>query len=181
MTTAEYTTMTTNAITDGATGLTDITDGTKTPSATGLGWKLNLTATGGGEKVLSESTTVNGVILFSTYQPVDPAVATPCIPRNKNRVYAMKVDNGAAALDLNASNNVGVNPVIDITDRSQDVAHAGILGQVNVGLLRGDLATALGAQPGSDPPTVCLAGMHILGKCVDVSDSIRTYWQKQND
>jgi type IV pilus assembly protein PilY1 len=175
----EYTTMTNAPITEA--DLTNITDGTATVPVTGKGWRLHLAATGGGEKVLSESTTVNGVILFSTYQPVEPAAATPCIPRNKNRVYAVKVDSGAAALDLNVANNTS-GVVINITDRFQEVNHAGILGGVNVGVLRGNLANLLNpGGGGGSPPTVCLAGMHILGKCVQVSDSIRTYWQKNAD
>lgn len=174
----EYSTMTGAPITE--SDLTNITDGTATVPATGKGWRLHLAATGGGEKVLSESTTVNGVILFSTYQPVEPAAATPCIPRNKNRVYAVKVDNGAAALDLNVANNTS-GVVINIADRFQEVNHAGILGGVNVGVLRGTLADLLNESGGGSPPTVCLAGMHILGKCVEVSDSIRTYWQKNAD
>lgn len=142
------------------------------------GWKLRLVPSGGGttrgEKVLAESTTVNGVILFTTYEPAENN-ADPCLPSSINRVYAVRVDNGRPALNLNA-----LDDVITDADLYTEVAADGILGPVNVGLLRGDLAEQLGAAPGS-ARTVCLAGMHILGTCVQVSDTVRTFWRKDAD
>ena len=142
------------------------------------GWKLRLVPPGGGstrgEKVLAESTTVNGVILFTTYEPAE-SNADPCLPSSINRVYAVRVDNGRPALNLNA-----LDQEITDADLFTEVAADGILGPVNVGLLRGDLAEQLGAAPGT-ARTVCLAGMHILGTCVQVSDTVRTFWRKDAD
>jgi type IV pilus assembly protein PilY1 len=140
-----------------------------------VGWKLVFDPTGTsttatGEKVLNEATTVNGVVLFSTYAPQTASPTEPCRPTSLNKVYALRVDNGHPALDLNGDG------VINNSDKYENVIHEGILGGVNVGVLRGTLADALGGTP-----TVCLAGMHILGKCVNVSDSIRTYWRKDAD
>ena len=140
------------------------------------GWKLVFDPTGTattatGEKVLNEATTVNGVILFSTYAPISASSTEPCRPTSQNRVYAVRVDNGHPALDLNGDGKV------DNNDLFENVIHEGILGGVNVGVLRGNLADAMG----SGTSTVCLAGMHILGKCVSVSDSVRTYWRKDAD
>jgi len=137
------------------------------------GWKYVFSARAG-EKVLAESTTVNGVILVSTYQPDTSTVKVSCRPKSSNRVYAFKADNGKPALDLKKDDTR------DNQDLYTDVLHEGILGSVNVGLLRGDLANKLGANmPG--PPTVCLAGMHILGQCVQVNSTVRTYWRLDAD
>ena len=137
------------------------------------GWKYVFSAHAG-EKVLAEATTVNGVILVPTYQPDSSGVRTSCRPRSMNRVYAFKADNGKPALDLKKDDTR------DNQDISTDVLHEGILGAVNVGVLRGDLADQLGAKtPG--PPTVCLAGMHILGQCVQVNGTVRTYWRRDAD
>jgi type IV pilus assembly protein PilY1 len=127
-----------------------------------------------GEKVLNESTTAAGVILVSTYQPDSAGGTVKCQPASKNRVYAFSIDNGGPELDLNRDGK------IDKDDISTNVKHEGILGNVNVGLLRGKLADDLKSKdPGLQ--TVCLAGMHILGQCVQVDDSVRTYWRRDYD
>jgi type IV pilus assembly protein PilY1 len=161
-------------ITEASAGFVNITPdpinanvGTSAP-----GWMLVFDPTNAqtGEKVLNEATTVNGVVLFSTYTPQAASSAEPCRPSSINKVYALRADNGHPALDLNGDG------VINNSDMFENVIHEGILGGVNVGVLRGTLADALGGTP-----TVCLAGMHILGKCVNVSDSVRTYWRKPVD
>ena len=146
-----------------------------TVAGTAPGWMFvfdpsgtDTTATG--EKVLNESTTVNGVMLFTTYMPQEASSAEPCRPSSINRVWALRVDDGRPALDLNNDGS------ITAADLYESVKHEGILGGVNVGVLRGTLADAFGGTP-----TVCLAGMHVLGKCVGVSDSIRTYWRRKVD
>jgi type IV pilus assembly protein PilY1 len=165
-------------LTEATTGVVELTAAnvmSTTVAASAPGWYFVFDPTGTsttatGQKVLNESTTVNGVILFSTYQPQEASSAEPCRPSSLNRVYALRVDDGRPALDLN---NDGV---IDAKDLFESVKHEGILGGVNVGVLRGKLADEMGGTP-----TVCLAGMHILGKCVGVSDSIRTYWRRKVD
>ena len=160
---------------DNSPGLVDITSNpsASTVTADSDGWKYVFSAHSG-EKVLAESTTVSGVILVPTYQPDTSGVTVSCRPRSTNRVYAFKVDNGMPALDLKKDGK------IDNADISTEVLHEGILGNVNVGLLRGDLANQLGST-GPGAPTICLAGMHILGSCVQVDSSVRTYWRRDLD
>jgi len=161
-------------------GLIDITSNPAGAEVTPAdkGWKLAL-YTGGvmkGQKVLATSTTVDDVILFSTFEPVPPGEADPCRPRTHNRAYAVKVDNGRPALNLNNDAEINNDDLYD------DVPMDGILGKINVGVLRGELGQQLQAgKDGPTPPTVCLAGMHVLGNCVQVNDSIRTYWRKDVD
>ena len=151
----------------------DATTASVPPSAEG--WKLTLGANG--QKVLAQSTTAGDVILFTTFEPADPSTTDPCRPRTLNRAYAMRVDNGHPALDLNNKDGITKD------DLSQEVPMDGILGKVNIGVLRGSIADDLnsGEKPKGNPPTTCLAGMHILGSCVQVNDSVRTYWRRDVD
>jgi len=144
-------------------------------SPTEPGWRLLFGMTG--EKVLAQSTTADDTILFSTYQPQEPSAADPCRPRSRNRAYAVSVDNGRPTINLN--NSGSSKDTITNDDLFQDVPMDGILGKINVGVLRGKLANKL--KGNKKPPTVCLAGMNILGSCVQVDDSVRTYWRKDVD
>jgi type IV pilus assembly protein PilY1 len=162
-------------LTDGMTTLVDITNDPQgsTVSADSDGWKY-VFKDRKGEKVLAESTTASDVILVPTYQPDTSQQATSCRPHSNSRVYAFRVDDGSPVLDLNKDKD------ITNADISTSVMHEGILGNVNVGLLRGDLLNKLDPNA-SGAQTVCLAGMHILGQCVQVNDSVRTFWRKDYD
>jgi type IV pilus assembly protein PilY1 len=134
------------------------------------GWRYELPARSGhlGEKVLAESTTVNNVILFPTFQPLEPSATDPCFPTNVNRVYAINVD-GNPALDFNNDGR------IDNDDTSVELAQTGIVGDINVALVRTDDANA-----SATPQTVCLAGVEVLSKCVGVGGTIRTFWHRED-
>jgi type IV pilus assembly protein PilY1 len=81
-----------------------------------LGWRLDLTA---GEKVVSESLTANGVILFTTFKAPAPGDNADCPPNCGERVYAVRADDGTAAIDLNR------DLVITPEDRSSLLAAPG--------------------------------------------------------
>ena len=147
------------------------------------GWKLLMAADGPltGEKVLAESTTVDNVIMFPSYQPAPPDddLADPCHPQAKNRVYAVRVDDGRPAFET----------------LYEDLAQKdGIVGEITVGLIRrgrgkGDDETPCEGpscqeeNPGEDEDnvTVCLAGVEILSRCVSPGGVVRTFWQKNVD
>jgi type IV pilus assembly protein PilY1 len=173
LTTAQYGNLT--RIRDG--DLVDITPDPMTAVVTpqDKGWMLKLGTTG--QKVLAQSTTADDTILFTTFEPRAPSADDPCRPRTLNRAYALTVDSGKPALDLNKDGK------IDNKDISQEVPMDGVLGKVNVGVLRGKLADDLksGDNPPDGPPTVCVAGMQLLGTCVQVNDTVRTYWRKELD
>lgn len=63
-----------------------------------LGWRLDLAS---GEKVLTESLTARGVILFTTFEAAASGETTGPAAKGSHRVYAVRADNGMAALDLN--------------------------------------------------------------------------------
>jgi Tfp pilus tip-associated adhesin PilY1 len=70
--------------------LTPILDEDLSAEGTPLGWKLDLRP---GEKVLAESITADGTILFSTYMP-----ASTCGEEGTASVYALQLDSGTPAL-----------------------------------------------------------------------------------
>ncbi|HQW07780.1 MAG TPA: PilC/PilY family type IV pilus protein [Steroidobacteraceae bacterium] len=166
-------------------GITPILDGdlidiTANPAGSTVapihpGWKFILPNQPGhdGEKVLAEATTVNNVLLFTTFQPLSPSSgADPCYPANINRVYALFADSGKPALDFNDDG------VLDNNDVSDDLNQDGIVGEVTVALIR--QANQDPALPPGSPPTVCVAGVEVLKKCVSAGGTIRTFWQRDD-
>jgi type IV pilus assembly protein PilY1 len=132
------------------------------------GWKLTMNRNGTGEKVLSEATQVNNVVLFTSFQP-STVVVNPCFPTTINRAYAMTAFGGKPAIDLNNDGK------IDGNDISTTLAQQGIVGDVVVALQR------KGASDPGDPlrpKTVCLVGTELLKKCVDVGGTVRTFWNR---
>ncbi|MEZ5531076.1 MAG: PilC/PilY family type IV pilus protein [Steroidobacteraceae bacterium] len=138
------------------------------------GWKFVLPAQAGrtGEKVLAEATTVNNVLLFTTFQPLPPSGTDPCYPANINRAYAMRADTGKPALDFNDDG------VTDNADVSVDLRQSGIVGDITVALIRQANQDPL--SPPSSPPTACLAGVEVLSKCVGAGGTVRTFWQRDD-
>src|SRR5690606_1588098 len=110
----------------------DLIDITDNPGVTPVpteqrGWRLELRLNGGwtGEKVLAEAITVNGVILFPSYQPTPPDRANPCLPATGlNRVYALGVDSGRPVIDFND------DEVLTADDLFVELAQSGIAGEV---------------------------------------------------
>lgn len=170
--------------------LVNMSVSTNSVTETSKGWRRTLPNSG--EKSLSEVTTAGNTMMFTTYQPVTPA-ANSCAQGHRNRVYAIDLDTGKAALDLNAANNTSTTKVIDDSDISQVLDDtSGITGEVRVaamrGLLEGDLdgdgdvdADDERIKRDRDDEAVCLAGRQILNRCVSFDDAVRTYWRRDAD
>jgi type IV pilus assembly protein PilY1 len=144
-------------------------------AADAAGWRIGLVAAGdwAGEKVLAESTTVNGIVLFPTYQPAAPdEITDPCHPQSTNRVYAMTVDGGKPA--INFSDDDAGDPDYDDPGAGLDeddlyttlAQKEGIVGEITVGILR------------KEDRTICIAGVEVLSKCVSGGNTVRTFWQR---
>lgn len=87
---------------DGATSiiesdLVDVRSGAVPPDA--AGWKLDLAP---GEKVLNESVTANGTILFTTYTP-----GSSCIADGSTVAYGLRLDTGVPAAGFEEPVQVG--------------------------------------------------------------------------
>lgn len=163
----------------------DLVDITSDPGNTRVGqdargWKLELRLNGGwsGEKVLAEATTIDGTVLFTTYQPNAGAAADPCLPASgTNRAYALKADNGRPAVDFND------DAVIDAADVSTQLVQSGIAGEVTLALESGISREPDGAAlpEGTDPlgrRGLCVVGVEVLRRCVVPGSVVRTWWQR---
>ncbi len=96
----------------------------------------------------------------------------PCYPTMINRAYAVTAFGGRPALDFDDSKEV------DNKDLFIKLDQQGIVGDINVALIRnrnnGDLLEGSPLMP----PTVCLAGTQVLKKCVNVGGTVRTFWNR---
>ena len=146
--------------------LVDITSSPSTVAVTKTdkGWKLSMSTNGvfTGQKVLSEAITADNIILFTTFEP-SGVIKKPCFPVSTNRAYALTAFGGKPVLDFNDDKK------IDDTDISVDLEQEGIVGDVNLAVLR---------KEGEPPKSVCLAGLRLLKKCVDIGATVRTFWDR---
>jgi type IV pilus assembly protein PilY1 len=151
------------------------------------GWTFDLRLNGdlAGEKVLAEALTVNGVILFPSYQPTPPSQLDPCLPASgRNRVYALGVDSGRPAIDFND------DEVLNSDDLFTDLAQSGIAGEVSYAFESvarqgdgngGDDGQGGDGRDGLDElgrRALCVVGVEVLRKCVQPSGVVRTYWER---
>jgi hypothetical protein len=166
------------------TDLTDITaaaQGAQVPPES-AGWKLALNLNGTGEKVVAESLTANGVILFTTYEPVG-LDAAGCDMPGTSRIYAVTVGSGDAALDLNTDAEVTTD------DRFDTLAQPGVAGEPRIEwVLPGD-SSGQPENPGGGAPgtpgspqhsTRCYVGTELLNTCVPFGTLLRTFWKRES-
>lgn len=158
----------------------NLVDITANPAGTAVpasqpGWKLSMTRNGAGEKVLAESTTVNNVILFTSFQPQSAAAGDPCFPANINRAYAVSLYTGKPSLDFNDDG------VVDVNDLSITLGQTGIVGGVNVSFLND--GTHVDPNDPNSPlnpaKTACQFGSQLL-KCPQVGNTVRTFWRRRD-
>ena len=163
-----------DVITDDDSDLPDVSTNPagSTVTTASKGWKYTLNRNGTGEKVLAEAITVGGTILFPTYEPVDPGEANPCAPTSINRAYALTAFAGKPAINFTDAESTGLTNA----DVSTNLNQQGIVGAINVALLR----PRDGKGGGEAPRTVCIAGVEILSRCVDIGGTVRTYWQRND-
>jgi hypothetical protein len=154
---------------------------------TARGWllELRLNTDWSGEKVLAESLTVGGIVLFPTYQPQPPAQVDPCSSANGvNRVYALSVDTGKPAIDFSG------DATITNADLFTQIAQSGIAGEVTFAF---EAVGSRTGQPGDDDDdddesavgvdalgrrAVCFVGVEVLRRCVLPGSVVRTFWQR---
>lgn len=147
------------------------------------GWKLDLAA---GEQVLAESVTANGVVMFTTHEPGASVEGSLCASDgDTNRVYALRVESAAAALDLNKDARVTDE------DRSVVLEQKGVAPGVRIelpGPEEGGPAAPLPAVPTNPAPGTpgaptasapkCLVGAELLDQCVPLHTVLRTFWKR---
>jgi hypothetical protein len=159
--------------------LIDITAGGVRVPDDSPGWKLDLPSAR--EGVLTEALTANGIVMFTTHAPGAVVDGSACETGEMNRVYAVSVDSGAAALDLNHDAQVTAD------DRSAVLEQQGVAPGVRI-----ELPLPGVDAPGSPPPVTpgtppgvtasqaprCLVGVELLTRCVSLDAVLRTFWKR---
>ncbi|MEJ0035613.1 MAG: PQQ-binding-like beta-propeller repeat protein [Gammaproteobacteria bacterium] len=162
--------------------LTPITAGALDVPDDSTGWKLDLAS---GEAVLAEPVTANGVLMFTTHVAGASVDGSLCASGDVNRVYAIRVETGAAALDLND------DAKITDADRSAVLEQKGIPPAARIetpgpsaGAPTGPSLPATPGTPGTPPAGTpsraprCLVGAEILNQCVPLDTVLRTFWKR---
>jgi type IV pilus assembly protein PilY1 len=151
--------------------LVDVTDMTKNVTDADAGWKFDLSESGTwrGEKNLSESVTAAGVILFSTFTPLEADAANPCLSRSLNRVYGVFANNGHAFTHWVD----GETGALDPSDRYTDTSNKGIAASPQV------LVDPNGGSGGGSEGICLGGGLNKLNRCVPIGPPIRSYWENK--
>jgi type IV pilus assembly protein PilY1 len=149
--------------------LVDVTDGFASAAIprSAPGWKVDLRLHGGwvGEKVLTEATTLNGTILFTTYTPAT------CVADCTNRLYALQLEAGRPALDLDG------DEAMTNADASQQLMQRGAPGELRIAVtppVSTEESRALSR-------TRCWVGDELLPVCVSVARLRRIFWRRGVD
>lgn len=157
--------------------LTDITT-TLTPTLPvgSKGWLMMMNQPSWqGEKVLAESRTFSGTILFTTFTPI-PSASTQyscTVTGVKNSLYAVNALDGSPA-----RNRDGSGPADELDDRRTDLAQGGIAPPPVILFPSPDEPTACTGAACSPPP-VCLVGVEQCGVGF-TNTPVRTFWSQQN-
>ncbi len=110
-----------NASTLMTQGSSALTNSLKQLMRSGGGWYVNLPNTG--EKVLSESTTFAGAVIFTTYKPTEvtnSSVATCQANTGNSRIYALDQLLATSVIDLDGDGN------LEASDSSKSLTQSGI-------------------------------------------------------
>lgn len=115
----DYAAISADPILDSDTQLVDVTSDVSPVIPTGaLGWKLSLP----GEKVLAESRTFDGKIIFTSFTPVESG--SVCVPgRGLNKLYQINILDASPVTNLDG---VGDGEALTVSDRSRDLIQSGI-------------------------------------------------------
>jgi type IV pilus assembly protein PilY1 len=145
------------------------------------GWRIDMSAVG--EKVVADSVTVNGVVMFTSFQP--SGTSGSCAVTGSTRVYAVRVDTARAGADLDGDGKItSADIALTLPTVGPPAAVRIRLGAPNGGgptdaTLTGgarDTGSPGGSTPSRTP--VCSVGTETLGTCVIAEALVRTYWQR---
>ncbi len=169
-------------ILDDDTNLIDVSnDLTPIIPAGASGWKLVLP----GEKVLSESRTVSGTIVFTSFSPT-PSLSA-CIPgRGKNKLYQISIFDASPVTNLDG---IGDSDELTLQDRARELVQSGIAptptflfpspdAPIDGELCEGEECSCEGDDCGIPKPR-CLVGLEACD--VDFGNpAVRTFWTQKD-
>jgi type IV pilus assembly protein PilY1 len=155
--------------------LIDLTDHASTPAFPpgAAGWRMDLRAAGywAGEKSLAEALTLEGVALFTSFEP---APASECADRGRNRIYALRIEQGQPAYDLNGDGRISDE------DAASTLEQQGIAGEPEVKIPSGsDAEPPNPGGPRARPALTCTVGSELVTACDAPRRLQRTFWQRR--
>lgn len=133
------------------------------------GWKLALSSTDD-EKSLSQSTTTDAVVTFTTYIPNNSGTSTSCTPSTGTaRSYSVSVATGYKYFDTlyETYNTSGLPSQTTVVNEADIIRTDGT-----------DATDDDDDDNGDDDKTLCMSGVTILGNCVSYGSRIRTFWRE---
>ena len=159
---------------------TDLVDVSATRNSTQIapdapGWMLTLSTPG--ERVTAAAVTVNGVVMFTTFQPgADPSA---CVVTGSTRVYAVRVDTADAGVDLDGDGRITTSdlslPLPTVTEPAALIVRLGAAAE------RGshDNDVTAPSQPEVSLTPQCVVGGTTLKTCAAANALVRTFWRRR--
>ncbi len=164
---------------DALTVITDsdltLVDGTSTTIIGTNGWKFQLDVTQA-EKVLAQSITVDGVVMFTTYIPNNGGLSTSCTPSTgTGRTYSMYITSGIGRFSdlFETFDTTGLPSQITIVNEADIIRTDGTSSSSS--------STSSGSSSsssGTGSTSLCLSGVTVQGNCVNFGAKIRTFWRE---
>lgn len=134
------------------------------------GWKLPLNSPSWqGEKVLADSVTIDGKVLFTTYLPGATTASACTVSTGGARAYTLGILSGQKYFDTlyQPFNTTGLPTQISIVNAGQIIRTEAPTGTGNTG-----------GSGSSSGQSICMSGVVILGKCVDFGSRVKTFWEE---
>lgn len=139
------------------------------------GWKLDLRAAGSwaGEKSLAEALTIDGAALFTSFEPASGSL---CADTGLNRIYALRIEQGRPAYDLNEDARISEGDIVKALEQR------GIAGEPEVKIPGRDRTQPDpgGADGGTSTDITCRVGTERVAVCSGPRRLQRTFWQRRN-
>jgi type IV pilus assembly protein PilY1 len=138
------------------------------------GWTLDLRAAGSwaGEKSLAEALTLEGVALFTSFEP---APGSQCADSGRNRVYALRIEQGRPAYDQNEDGRVSDDDAAGVLEQR------GIAGEPELKMPSSGNGPPNpgGPETGPLPSLACTVGTESVAACLAPRRLQRTFWQRR--
>lgn len=136
------------------------------------GWKLVLNGTG--EKILSNSITLSGTVMFTSYIPTTTSSSTTCSTTTGiSRTYSINVQDASWRFDDAAYES---NVISGLTSTTQVVPTNGIV-STDTGISSSSSSSS-SSDPDDETPGTCLSGLTVLNNCVEFGSRIKTFWRE---
>lgn len=149
--------------------------GTSLTSISGNGWMLTLSAS---EKVLAQSITVNGSVMFITYLPTG-SINSCSVSTGSGRAYAVNISTGYKYFSnlYESFTTTGLPSQITIVNQAGITRTDGTTASSSSTSSTSSSSSSAGATP-TPASGACLSGVNILGNCMQFGSMVKTFWQE---